>query len=103
MSIPRKTQTLNKVSVEELIRNTDSLTYLNALKVALSELKEEHANIEETCEYLNSAVERSRKIIRRIDNQYRAIIKTTARVYDPPEADLNLAALVAAEDMEANE
>jgi len=81
---------VNKPNLEQLIRETDALTYLNALKAAVSELKEEISTIEETQEYLNQAVERSRKIIRRIDNQYRAVIKCTAQRYNPPEVELHI-------------
>lgn len=66
-----------RLKIEQLIRETDALTYLNALKSALSELKEELSTLEETREYQNQAIERARKLIRRIDNQYRAIVKAS--------------------------
>ena len=88
----------SKLALEDLIRNTDSLTFLNALKSQVSELKEELTIIDETREYQNQAVERARKIIRRIDNQYRAVIKCTAKVYNPPEVAINLSPELPEED-----
>lgn len=78
----------SRITVEKLIRETDSLTYLNALKTAISELKEELALVEETGEYQAHAIDRAKKIMRRIDNQYRAIIKSTAKLYNPPGVDI---------------
>lgn len=79
---------MNRITVEKLIRDTDSLTYLNALKSAISELKEELALLEETREYQNLAIDRAKKVMRRIDNQYRAIIKSTAKLYHPPSIEI---------------
>lgn len=63
------------MDIEELIRKTDALTYVNAIKTGMSELKDEMSAITEMQEYQASAVERARRIIRRMDNQYRAIVK----------------------------
>lgn len=63
------------MNVEDMLRKTDSLTFLNALKVGMAELKEELATIEEAREYQSQAVDRARKIMRRLDNQYRAVVK----------------------------
>jgi hypothetical protein len=82
MSTPRN----QKVDLEHLIRKTDALTYLNALKAGMSELKEELSTIEETREYQAQAIERARKIMRRLDNQYRAIVKSANAAADPPKA-----------------
>lgn len=71
------------MTIEDLIKNTDCLTYLNALKAGMSEMKEELSVIEETREYMNQAVERARKIMRRMDNQYRAIVKSAQAASDP--------------------
>lgn len=78
----------NRITLEDMIRNTDGLTYLNALKTAVTELKEELALLEQTREYQYLAIERARKIMRRIDNQYRALVKATAKLYHPPEVQV---------------
>lgn len=82
------------MNIEEMLRKTDSLTFLNALKVGMTELKEELATIEEAREYQSQAVERARKIMRRLDNQYRAVTKcvqvaSEARPTIVAEFDLN--------------
>lgn len=46
-------------------------------------MKEELSVIEETREYMNHAVERARKIMRRMDNQYRAVVKSAQAASDP--------------------
>ena len=81
---------MKQIALEKLIRETESLTYLNALKTAISELKEELSLLEETREYQNAAIERSRKIMRRIDNQYRGAVKSAARLYHPPDIQVNI-------------
>jgi hypothetical protein len=63
------------MNIEEMLRKTDSLTFLNALKVGMTELKEELVTIEEAREYQSQAVDRARKVMRRLDNQYRAVVK----------------------------
>lgn len=64
-------------SIEQLFRETDALTYVNALKVQIAELKEQQSILEETAEYQAHAIDRMKKIMRRIDNQYRAIVRCT--------------------------
>lgn len=73
------------MTIEELLRKTDALTFLNALKVGMTELKEELATIDEAREYQNQAVDRSRKIMRRLDNQYRAIVKCAQVASEAPK------------------
>lgn len=75
----------NKLTVEQLIKHTDALIYVNALKAALSELKEEMATIQETREYQDAAIERARRIMRRLDNQYRAIVRSATAPNDPKD------------------
>lgn len=65
------------MNLEQLIRETDAMAYLNALKTALAELKSELSIIEENVEYVTLSTERVRKIARRMDNQYRALVKCT--------------------------
>lgn len=79
---------MSKISIEDLLRKTDALTYLNALKVGMTELKEELATIEEAREYQNQAVERARKIMRRLDNQYRAVVKSVQIASEPKQAQV---------------
>lgn len=67
----------NNKTIEQLFRETDALTYTNALKVQIAELKEQFSILEETSEYQAQAVDKAKKIIRRIDNQYRAIVRCT--------------------------
>lgn len=71
------------MNVEDMLRKTDSLTFLNALKVGMAELKEELATIEEAREYQSQAVDRARKIMRRLDNQYRAVVKCVQTASEP--------------------
>lgn len=73
--------------LEDLIKETDALTYINSLKVTLQELKNEFSEIEEQVEYITQACERSRKLIRRADNQYRLIAKL-AQKQEPTEVQL---------------
>lgn len=64
-----------QMSLKELLEETDALTYLNALQVTLKELKTQFASIEEMQEYTQSACDRSKKLIRRADHQYRLLAK----------------------------
>lgn len=63
----------------ELAQNTDALTYINSLKVTLSELKKEYQTIEEMHAYAAEASERSKRLIRKADNQYRLIAKLISK------------------------
>lgn len=63
----------------ELIRETDALTYLNALKVTQTEIKREVSDIEEMTEHLQGSCERLKKLVRKSDNQYRLIAKIVSR------------------------
>lgn len=63
------------MKLEELLRNTDALTYANALKVTITEIKDELTSIEEMTEYITQSVARVRKLTRKADNQYRVIAK----------------------------
>lgn len=66
---------LNSRNIKEFLQETDALTYLNAMKVTMAELKEELTTIEETKKYINLSCERAKKAIRRLDSQYRLIVK----------------------------
>lgn len=63
------------MKLDELIRNTDVLTYSNALKVTMTEIKEEISTIEELAGYINESVIKVRKLARKADGQYRLIAK----------------------------
>lgn len=67
------------MKLEELIRETDALTYLNALKVTLSEIKKEVAQQDELRDYQNQSAERVRKLMRKADNQYRLVAKIVTK------------------------
>ncbi len=60
---------------EELIKETDALTFLNAYKVTQSEIKQECANLEEMSNYTIASVDRIRKLMRKSDNLYRIVAK----------------------------
>lgn len=62
-------------SLEELIKGTDALTYINALKVTLTEIKDELSQQDELRDYMNQSADRARKLMRKADNQYRIIAK----------------------------
>lgn len=61
--------------LSQLLTDTDALTYINALRVTLLELKAEFSTIEEMQEYTTQACERSKKLMRKADNQYRLVAK----------------------------
>lgn len=63
------------MKLHELIKETDALTYVNALKVTLTEIKDEFSQIDEQKEYITQGCERVKKLIRKADNQYRVIAK----------------------------
>lgn len=65
----------NNIKLKDLLEETDALTYINSLKVTLSELKAEFSKIEEMQGYINQGCERSRKLLKKADNQYRLIAK----------------------------
>ena len=77
------------MDIEELIRRTDALTYVNAIKTGMTELKDEMSSITEMQEYQAQAVERARRIIRRMDNQYRAIVKAAHNQPARSEAEID--------------
>jgi arsenate reductase-like glutaredoxin family protein len=66
-------------TLEEMLRTTDCLTYINALKITLTEIKDEVSVQEELRENLNSSGERVKKLVRKADNQYRLIAKLAQR------------------------
>lgn len=63
------------MNLEELLKETDALTYINSLKVTLIELKTELSTIEEMQEYIAHSSGRMRKLVRKADNQYRGLTK----------------------------
>lgn len=67
------------MSLGELLHETDALTYINALKVTLTEIKDEISTQEELRDYMNQSGERARKLLRRADGQYRLIAKLVNR------------------------
>lgn len=66
-------------SLEDLAKKTDALTYLNGLKVTLTQLKSELTVTEELRDYANKSAERQRKLIKRMDNQYRLFARTVIK------------------------
>lgn len=63
------------MNLDELIKNTDALTYANALKVTISEIKDKASQVEELSEYIANAVQDIRKLTRKADAQYRLLAK----------------------------
>lgn len=63
------------MKLDELINGTDALTYVNALRVTQTEIKDELSEIEQMTNYIVNSVERVRKLSRKADNQYRVIAK----------------------------
>lgn len=59
----------------ELLRDTEALTYINALKVTQLAIKDEVAEIARLTEHLNESNTRVAKLVRRGDAQYRMIVK----------------------------
>lgn len=84
------------MNLEELLRETDALTYINALKVVLIEIKDELSTQDELAEYLNDSRDKTRKLLRKADNHYRLIAKlvqkespaTTTAEIDPELQEL---------------
>lgn len=60
-------------TLEDLLKETDSLTYINALKVTLIEIKEEISTLDELHEYQKNSQEKLKKLVRRADTHYRLI------------------------------
>jgi hypothetical protein len=75
-------------SLGELLRETDALTFLNALKMTLTEVKEELSKQNEMAAYLELSRERVEKLQRRFDNQYRLLVKLAMR--EAPTADVTV-------------
>lgn len=67
------------MKLDELINETDALTYINSLKCTLLEIKDEFSGIKEMAEYIKQATERTEKLMRKADNQYRLISKLVNR------------------------
>lgn len=66
-------------TLEELAKKTDALTYLNALKVTLTQIKNEVAVQEELREYMNRSGDRAKKLMKRADGQYRMFARLVNR------------------------
>lgn len=67
------------MNLGELLRETESLTYLNAIKVTLTEIKQELGTQRELRDYMNASIERTEKLIRRADSNYRLVAKLATR------------------------
>lgn len=67
------------MNLGELLTETDALTYINALKVTLTQIKDEISTQDELRDYLNQSGERTKKLIRRADGQYRLITKLVTK------------------------
>lgn len=79
-----KNQTLG-----EMLRETDAITFVNAIKVTLTSIKKELQTLSELAEYTNNAVERTHKLMRKADNQYRVLAKL-AQNTEPSMADIEV-------------
>lgn len=73
-------------TIKELIADADALTYINSLKASITELKEEISTIEQMIEYQVTALKRVKTIARRVDNQYRAIVKAANHIPTPDDS-----------------
>jgi len=67
-------------TIEDLLREADALTLVNALKVTLIEIKEEVSVQEELRQSLNASADRTKRLLRKADNQYRLIAKLSQRL-----------------------
>lgn len=67
------------MKLDALINETDALTWANALKVTLLEMKDEVSSIKEMTTYIAHSSERIDKLMRKADNQYRMISKLVNR------------------------
>jgi hypothetical protein len=63
------------MNLEKLLKETDALTYVNALKVTQTEIKDSISTIEELQGYVTQECEKLRKLVRKADNQYRMVAK----------------------------
>lgn len=63
------------MNLHDLFRNTDALTYANALKITLADIKREVTEVKDMRDNINTACENIDKLIRKADNQYRLIAK----------------------------
>lgn len=66
-------------NLREILEETDALTYVNALKVTLTELKSEISSHDDLVLYLSQSQERTKKLLRRADGQYRIIAKLATK------------------------
>lgn len=89
------------MNLEELLKDTEALTYINALKITLVELKAEFSSIEEMQGYMAQSCERAKKLIRRADNQYRLIAKLVNKENQLLEGEIDIEQ--ALEDLELEE
>lgn len=78
------------MKLSELLREADALTYVNALKVTLTEIKDEVSEIEEMQSYANQGCERVKKLMRKADNQYRLISKMVQQGEASEDLDLTV-------------
>lgn len=63
------------MNLGELLRDTEALTYINALKVTLTEIKSELAEQEKLREHMNLSSDKTKRLLRKADNHYRLIAK----------------------------
>lgn len=66
-------------TLKDLAERTDSLTYLNALKVTVTQIKQEAATQEELRLYMNESSIRLRKLVKKVDNQYRLFARLVTK------------------------
>lgn len=76
-------------TIGELLRDTDALTYVNAIKVTLTSIKKELTTQNEMAEYAQRSVERTHRLMRKADNQYRVLAKL-AQNTEPSMADIDV-------------
>lgn len=70
---------MNEQTLADFLAETDALTYINALKVTLTEIKDEISQQDELRDYMNQSAERTRKLMRKADNQYRIVAKLVSK------------------------
>lgn len=63
------------MNLMEMLRDTDALTYVNSLKVTLTEVKQLAGDMKEMRDNWVNACDNMDKLIRKADNQYRLIAK----------------------------
>lgn len=71
---------MSRRTLEDLLRESDALTFINALKVTLTEIKDEVSIQEELRQNMNYSADRTKKLLRKADNQYRLIAKLAQRL-----------------------